>query len=97
MRARFFHVKVLQKLFDTAKEIAAELGPWCADRYLMIALGSPNVATAVQVVGNVTDGIARMAAFVSRHPGAAKAAGQLVAVLGVVMTALGVVAVGAAA
>lgn len=37
-KARFSHVKVFQKVFNMAKETAAELGPWCADHYLVDAL-----------------------------------------------------------
>jgi endoribonuclease Dicer len=36
--ARFSHVKVLQTAFDTVRGIAAELGTWCADQYLVEAL-----------------------------------------------------------
>lgn len=42
-KARFSHLKVIQKDFDTAKDIAAELGPWCADQYLVSALAEKNL------------------------------------------------------
>lgn len=37
-KERFAHVKVLHNAFNKAKDIAAELGPWCADQYLVNAL-----------------------------------------------------------
>lgn len=37
-KARFGHVEVFWKLFNTAKDVAAELGPWCADQYLVDGL-----------------------------------------------------------
>lgn len=37
-KARFSHIVVFHKVFNTAMDIAAELGPWCADQYLVDAL-----------------------------------------------------------
>ncbi|KAM0717086.1 hypothetical protein Q7P37_006938 [Cladosporium fusiforme] len=38
IKARYAHIGVFQKLFNTAKDVAAELGPWCAGQYLVDAL-----------------------------------------------------------
>jgi endoribonuclease Dicer len=49
-RARFSHIKVFHKVFNTAKNTAAELGPWCADRYLVNALAENKVRKYEQKV-----------------------------------------------
>ena len=42
-KARFWHIEVLQKMFNVVKDTAAELGPWCADLYLVSALAESNL------------------------------------------------------
>ncbi|KAM0713166.1 hypothetical protein Q7P35_000618 [Cladosporium inversicolor] len=42
-KARFWHIEVLQKVFNIVKDTAAELGPWCADLYLVSALAESNL------------------------------------------------------
>lgn len=42
-KAQFSHVTVIRKIFNTAKDIAAELGPWCSDQYLVSALAEKNL------------------------------------------------------
>lgn len=37
-KARFSHVRAFHKVYNTARDMTAELGPWCADRYLVNAL-----------------------------------------------------------
>lgn len=34
---RFGHLKIYSKIFSTARTVAADLGPWCADHYLVEA------------------------------------------------------------
>jgi endoribonuclease Dicer len=42
-KLRFSHITVFEKVFNLAKDTAAELGPWCADLYLAGALAESNL------------------------------------------------------
>jgi endoribonuclease Dicer len=48
--ARFSHIRVFQTVFDTVKGIAAELGTWCADQYLVDALAEKKLSKYERVV-----------------------------------------------
>ena len=42
-KARFWHIDILQDLFNKVKDTAAELGPWCADSLLASTLAETNL------------------------------------------------------